>query len=260
MPIVYAVPFFGALCLLCRVRTERKCELGKRAIGLEKDSIMKGRFKKIQVEDNDDLQVVPLEEALLVNNAKVRHSLMLNILHKNPNEYLEILQRASNSNDMEVTHYATTMMMEILTEYEKNIQKYDIDYKKNGDVEILKEYILYLDEFIKSKLISGNIEIIYRRRLADLIAEYARKKDNIGKIIFINIENNLMLGENQKAFELLETAKEKYSYDERIYRLYGHYYDNVRDYNSLKEMISEIKQKNMYFSKAGREWLTFWEN
>ena len=33
-----------------------------------------------EVEENADMQVVPLEEALLVNDAKVRHSLMVSVI------------------------------------------------------------------------------------------------------------------------------------------------------------------------------------
>ena len=74
---------------------------------------------------------------------KVRHSLMLDILHKNPNEYIAILQKARNSDDTEVTHYATTMMMEIQTEYEKKLQQYEKTYKEHRTKHFARIYPVF---------------------------------------------------------------------------------------------------------------------
>ena len=258
MPLVYAVPVFGALCFGLRIWEERKRKLGKRESDMKQKDIMKGRYQKIEVEENADMQVVPLEEALLVNNAKVRHSLMLDILHRNPNEYIGILQKARNSDDIEVTHYATTMMMEILTEYEKKLQDYDREYQVFMDEERLREYILYLQEFINSGLVSGSIERIYRERLSGLLTDYFSKSKKKGSMISISIENYLWLGDTKQAGEQLQLAQKEYPDDERLFILYGHYYDRIRDYASMKKMIGYIKDHHIYLSHEGREWLSFW--
>lgn len=258
MPLVAAVPVFGPLCFGIRLWEAGRRKLGGREVGLDNTDIMKGRYRKIKVEENADMQVVPLEEALLVNNAKVRHSLMLNILHSNPNEYVGMLQKARNSEDMEVTHYATTMMMELLTEYENKIQEFDRGYRENPRPELVRDYILYLQEFIDSRLVAGNIERIYRERLAGLIEDYAKDRERIGKIIFISIENYLLLGRNDEAKRQLEQAEADYPDDERMFRLYGHYYDSIGDFDSMQEMVRYIRENNIYLSRDGREWLAFW--
>lgn len=259
MPIVIAVPFFGAVCFMLRLWKERHRKRGAKDTGLDKTDVMKGRYKKIRMEDNPDMEVVPLEEALLVNNAKTRHALMLNILHEHPNEYVDMLQKARNSDDMEVTHYATTMMMELLTEYETKIQEYDQRFEEEGaSQELLAEYILYVYEFIRLKLIGGNIERIYRKRLSDKIEEYEHISRLSGRIIFISIENYLILGEYDKAHELLEKASQEYAEDERLYKMYGYYYDCIGDYEAFGKMLNEINDKQIYLSIAGKEWMEFW--
>lgn len=259
LPIVYAVPFFGALCLLILIIKEKKGDLGQQDFMHEQSSIMQALYKRIEVEEDMDMQVVPLEEAILINDSKVRHSLMINILHKNPNEYINILKRASSSDDTEVTHYASTMMMEIMTEYEKNLQQYEKKHKNHElDDEELREYILYLDEFIKSGLVSGNIQLLYEKRLLEIIEEYLKNHENAGKILFISIEICLNTGENEKAYSMLEKAIKKYPNDERLYRLLGHYYDKTNNMDAMKKMIEKIKSENIYLSQSGREWLEFW--
>lgn len=260
MPLVYAVPFFGAVCYGVRLYEDRRHRLGGRDTDMKPKDIMKGRYQRIQVEENEQEQVVPLEEALLVNDAKVRHSLMLDILHKNPNEYIAILQKARNSDDTEVTHYATTMMMEIQTEYEKKLQQYEKTYKEHKDEAFLREFILFLQEFIDSGLLSGNIVTVYRKRLGSLLTDYfaLRGSNKKGRLIFTAIENDLILENNEEAGELLQQAALEYPVDERLYMLYGHYYDNIRDYASFQNMLDTIRKNGIYLSHEGKEWLSFW--
>ena len=123
---------------------------------------------------------------------------------------------------------------------------------------MLREYILYLNEFIHSKLATGNIERVHRKKLANLLEEYLSGREQVGKLIFISIENYLLLEENERAQELLEQAKKEYPDDERVYRLYGHYFHSMKDYESIQKMVSYIKEHNIYLSHEGRDWLTFW--
>ena len=71
MPIVFAVPVFGALCLLVRLAGEKGRWIGTRTIGLEQGSVMTGQYMQIQVKEDGCKELVPLEEELLVNDNKV---------------------------------------------------------------------------------------------------------------------------------------------------------------------------------------------
>ncbi len=53
-----------------RLYEDRRHRLGGRDTDMKPKDIMKGRYQRIQVEENEQEQVVPLEEALLVNDAK----------------------------------------------------------------------------------------------------------------------------------------------------------------------------------------------
>ncbi len=264
MPIVIAVPFFGALAFALRYRMVKKAKAKRREIGLEDFNVITGHYKRIEVDDNADVEVVPLEEALAVNDSKTRHSLMLNILHGSPEEHIDMLQKARNSNDTEVTHYATTMMMEILTDYETNLQNYEKrrseekEYGDETDKNLLKEYIEYLNRFIESGLVSGAIEREYRQRLASLCEEYEQSGESMGRLIFISIRNYLQLGDNDNARVHLQRAAEEYRNDERVLLLYGQYFDGMHDYASIHNMITYIDENDIYLSREGREWIEFW--
>lgn len=258
LPLVYLVPFFGPLCFIVRERKRKHRGRERSRVEYKYGNLLVGKYQKIEVDENQDAEVVPLEEALLVNDTSVRHELMLNILHKNPEEYLSLLQKASGSDDTEVTHYATTVLMEILTEYEKNMQEFERRYQENKDAELITDYILYCNQFINAKLLTGNIEKLYRRKLSELILELFSIQERKGRLIFICIENDLELGDYEHAREMLEIAQAEYPMDERVWILSTQYYDHMHQYDKIQKLIRQIREKDVILSHEGKKWLAFW--
>src|SRR5699024_3027342 len=112
----------------------------------------------------------PLEEALSVNDAKTRRQLMLEILHQNPGAYVELLQQARMDDDIEVTHYASTAMMELQRDFEINLQRAEQEYEKQPDQPEKLDRCLYcLRKYIDSGLIEESILFVYRTRYAELL-------------------------------------------------------------------------------------------
>ena len=252
--ILYLIILTMALYWIKRSRHNQELDLEEYRYG----NPLVGKYQKIEVDETQDTEVVPLEEALLVNDTSVRHELMLTILHKNPADYLSLLQKASKSDDTEVTHYATTAMMEILTEYEKNMQLFEKRYQTDHGPELLKEYILFCNEFVNAKLLPGNIEQMYRQKLARLISEYFSSQPKKGRTIFICIENDMALGRYEHAWKMLELAKVEYPKDERVYILSTQYYDQMHRYDKIQELVRMAEVQDMILSPRGKEWLAFW--
>ena len=92
----------------------------------------------------------------------------------------------------------------------------------------------------------GDIESIYRQRLAGLT-------EQCEKALLIGIENNLMLGENEKAYEQLKVAYSVYPEDERVYMLLGQYFRNIRDYDSFEKMVRHLRDNHINKSHEGKD-------
>ena len=75
------------------------------------------RSMLVQGREGDD-GVVPLEEALIVNDQGDRRRLMLSMLTEDPDAYLAQLQAAKLNDDVEVAHYAATAVAQISKESE----------------------------------------------------------------------------------------------------------------------------------------------
>lgn len=85
---------------------------------------MKMIYKNIfQAVSDTDKKIVPLEEALLINEPGVRRELIMDVLNDDPEEYMDLLKQARMNEDVEVVHYAITAMVELSKEYDFRLQK-----------------------------------------------------------------------------------------------------------------------------------------
>ena len=111
IPVIF-VPVWGALSMLIlHLQVFSKAE-NSRKIGIEKlqvnEEIYKNNFRLREENDHD---IVPLEEALLINDPEKRRKLIMDILNDDPSKYIELLEKARMNEDVEVVHYAITAMV-----------------------------------------------------------------------------------------------------------------------------------------------------
>ena len=121
-PLVALVPVWGLLAAATAEWNTRRHKSGAKLIDLEDLHINDYRLLGIE-EESTQMPVVPLEEAFLINDAATRRRLMVEILRQDPNQYIQLLQQARLNDDIEVTHYASTAMMEVQREYEIDLQR-----------------------------------------------------------------------------------------------------------------------------------------
>ncbi len=123
-PVVF-VPVWGVLCVLILhfqiwIQSDQRKE-----VGVEKMKVNEEIYKNIfQSGTEQEGNIVPLEEALIVNEPELRRELIMNVLNDNPEEYVELLKQARMNEDVEVVHYAITVMVELSKEYDLYRQNY----------------------------------------------------------------------------------------------------------------------------------------
>lgn len=122
-PVILLVPIWGPLCVLI-LHTNR---------ALFGDDLLEKTLKKMHINEEihrsilvpgnaDEEQVIPLEEALLVNNPLQKRQLILSVLTEAPTSYYHLLQQARLNNDSEVVHYASTALAQISKEADLTLQ------------------------------------------------------------------------------------------------------------------------------------------
>lgn len=259
--VALCLPFWGLLIvLILHFQVLIKGD-GKRNIDVEKMKLDSEIYKSVTVDDkNSSFTVVPIEEALLINTAKERREIIMNVLNDNPKEYIEFLQKAGNNDDTEVVHYAVTAMVEISKENDYTLQQFDRKYSADPDnYGLLSEYCDFIWRCLDQKLMQGQVEIMNRNLFADLtrkklemggeISDYVRLAEN-----YIRLENFTEAGETIRRFE------EQWKDSEALILLKLQYYASLGKGNEIKALISDIDKRHIYLSAAAKEAIAFWKD
>ena len=260
-PAVVLVPICGLVLLVIEEYRVRNTTQKERQVGVESFKISDIRYKRIEVDDDSNETItVPLEEAISVNNASVRRKLMMDILHRNPEEYIELLQMTRTADDTELTHYATTTMMEIQNKYELEIHKLSEEIKENPkELQVLKKYRKVLLKYIDSGLISGKILEIYRAQLDDILRKLCEMLPE-NRVYFQDyIRNQIALGKNDNIDGQIMDMINRWPDEVQVYQIYVEFLWKSNRGDEIPGVLNRLKEGNVYLSSEGKAWLEFWE-
>lgn len=260
-PAVVCIPVCGLVIFLVEWYVRTKQKIKSKEVSIDKLKISDAKYQRIQVEEGElENSVVPLEEAIVVNDATVRRKLMLDILHRNPEEHIELLQKARLTDDTELTHYATTTMMEIQSNYEQRIRDLEDALEESENrVRNLRRLRRELSRYIESGMITGNILAIYRRKLGMVLEELLQSDPENKNYFLAKVENKLEQNDMVGIEAELKIALEKWPEDEKVYMLFVRYYQVTYQGEQIQQVLEDIEKNKVYLSGEGKKWFLFWQ-
>ncbi|MBQ8207534.1 MAG: hypothetical protein IJZ89_02235 [Clostridia bacterium] len=257
--VALLLPFWGVLIvIILHFQIFIKGD-GKKEIGIEKMKLESEIYRSIAVEDQkSSFTAIPIEEALIVNTAKERREIIMDVLNDNPKEYIEFLQKAGNNDDTEVVHYAVTAMVEISKENDYMLQQLERRHSADPeDYDVLTEYCDFLWHCLEQNLMQGQLEIMNRNLFADLAKKKLAIKDSITDHVRLTV-NYFKLGNYTEAGASIERLEELFPNSEKLILLKLQYYASLGRGESIKELIDEVESKHIYLSAAAKEAIAFW--
>lgn len=262
MPIVCFVPFWGLFVLLFLEFRVRQKKPERIEVGIEKLKVNDFVYRSILVEENSaEERIVPLEEALLINNSGTRRELMMEIMYDNPNDYVELLKEARTNDDTEVVHYAVTALTELQKEYDLRFQELDYKMDKEPDNEgLTDDYLDLLKRYLNSGIAEGNDRKLKMQIYSDMLAKkivswpdtliYRREKAEV----------DLRLGNDTDIYRDIEYIIRHWSSDEAGYLLMIQYYSLVKNREGIEKVIADIRKKKVHLTPDGRRQIRFWQS
>lgn len=261
MVLAVFVPVWGIACLLILELRARGNQDAHAEVGIEKLKINDEIHRSILMEDDPmERSVVPLEEALLINDSAMRRELMMEIMYANPDDYVNQLQEARMNDDTEVVHYAVTALAELQKEYQLRFQKLGRRLEKNPDErKAIDEYIELQEKYISSGLLEGEAREEELRSYSDMLGrKLSRGSDNI-HIYSKKIEADLVLKEYEAAYEEIQAVMGKWPENEKGYLFMIQYYSAVKDRIGIESILSLLESKKIHLTPAGRSVVQFWK-
>ena len=256
LAVIVLVPLWGPLLVvLLSVRSAVFCE------GLKESALESLRFnddlhRSILVYDRDaDAGVVPLEEALIVNDPAYRRRLMLSMLTEEPDAYLAQLQAAKLNDDVEVAHYAATAVAQISKESDLKLQQLERAFKTDPSAQNLNEYCDFLGEYLCSGLAEGRVAQIQRQQYARLLARRCEREDTLE--LRIRYATALAdVGQIDVTDQLVLDVPE----EQEVWMLCLRLAVMRRDGDEVHRVIDAIDKQHVYLSADNREKLAFWRD
>lgn len=261
MPMILLVPVFGILTAIAAEIIVRTGRNGSRDITLEDPHLEYADLRLHRIDRDSHGQVIPIQEALRVNNAETRRALILEIIRQDPKDYIQQLREACSDSDLEVSHYASTAMMEVQREYELSTQQAEADYAKDPeDPAKLHHAIRCMQRYIDSGMINLSVVPAYRHRLALLLDKQITAAPEDMNARLAAVDNFLALENLTGAKELSDAAVQRWPNREQVWLTRLKVCYAMHDAQGIRNTLEEIRQRNVYLSPEGRNTLQFWQN
>lgn len=259
MPLVIFVPLWGVVCVMLIHFQLLLAGKYSASIGVEKLRINEEIYRSFLVLDEDSKGVAPLEDVLLLDEAKTRRKQMMELLNDNPVQYLELLRQARMNSDVEVVHYATTAMSELNKEYDLKLQKAEKNYGDNPESpERLDEYLKVLGDYLDKALAPERIQKIQRQQYAMLLQKRQNQRPELQN--GVELERQLLrLGEFEQAENVLKELEQKWPSEQQIWLLKVEYAARQKNGRQIRRILREAEEQHIYFTAQTRESLEFWK-
>lgn len=256
MPVV-GLAFFLISWLYHMAAKETPDDIFDHTWDIEENSL---RYEK-KIEFNKEVNYVPVEEALLLNNSSVKRQLIMDTVKEDAYDYISFLKMAMADHDMETSHYAASIVLETNRNLQNIIQGTAVAYENDKeDVEALENYTEVVGKYYKSGLIDAASEIRYGNIYSQLLQEHLNLKRYSENIFIEKIETDIKLGNFGEVLSDIELFRKKYPESENPYLLLLKYHYKQRNYEGIQGLIEDMDERHINFSRKGQEIINFWMN
>lgn len=260
LAVMVLVPLWGPLLVVLLIARSAVSGADLKDAALESLRINDELRRSILVHDREaDAGVIPLEEALIVNDPADRRRLMLSMLTEEPDAYLAQLQAAKLNDDVEVAHYAATAVAQISKESDLKLQQLERAFKTDPSSHNLDAYCDFLGAYLDSGLAEGRVAQIQRQQYARLLARRCERED--GLALRIRYATALAdAGVIDKAEDVASQLVIDAPDEQDVWTLCLRLAVIRRDGQAVQRVIDAIDKQHVYLSAANREELAFWRN
>lgn len=145
-PVIGALFFFAAW-LLYRIIFWLQVDLTD--VTFSKEQVR----TQIKADENRERNVIPVEEAVLVNDKRSMRMAMMNIIKGDMMGSLGSIALALNSEDSETAHYAASALSDILNDFRMEVHRMRqaIDEEEPDETEREEEMLDYMDKVLKQR-------------------------------------------------------------------------------------------------------------
>ena len=211
----------------------------------------------LHADEEQESNVVPIEEALVICDKGNLRNLMMNVVRGDVEESLASIALALNSDDSETSHYAATVLRDVLNDFRAHTQELFIVMNRNEKDSC--EYAYLLIEYMNGVLKQEVFQEAEQRSFVDMMekaCDYLYERDwrrltpqYIGWLcnLFLKIQSY----DKMKLWS--DRGRDMYPDELIIYVCYLKYYFTVGKEKQFFEELDRLKQSDIVIDKETLE-------
>lgn len=258
LPVIL-LPVAGILIILT-IETLHAAKLeGMKQVELDEMTLGTDIYWKTLRESKEDTNVVPLEEALAINDVKTRRKLLLDTMFDDPRKYLDLLSVARRNDDPETTHYATTTISKIQSNYQMELQKRSVEhYASPENIPALDAYLEVLQRYIDSGLLD---DYLMNRQLVQLHKLLEHKLTLVPHdftTLLQKLRSEITMRDYPRATETSRELQQHWPEEENTWLETVRLNVEGSDYPGLERTLDAIRHQNIVWSRTGYDQISHW--
>lgn len=211
------------------------------------------------MEAEKELNVIPIEDALLVSEHQTRRRVMIDVLKQDSTHYLELLQTAVGNEDTETSHYAVSAIMEVKRKLLLSIQELSVQYEQNKEDDYLAQtYAEMLKGFLRSGFLDKRTYTKYQYTYLSVLEQLTERSDQAETAFREKIDTELELGLTTVAEHTGRRYLEKYPGSEEAYLSLIKVYYTTKSAGKLRDTLEQLKQSPIRLSNHALTLVRFW--
>lgn len=230
-PVIVPLFFFmGHLCYLFIFWKEAN---------LEDVIFSKDRVKtNLRADEEVERDIIPLEEAILVNEKKDLRMVMMNVMRKDISNSLASITLALDSEDSETSHYAAAVLSDELNRFRIRVQKLWRQIGEEGPDETECEEVLlsYMDNILKQRIFSSHEQ----RKFVETMRETAQS-------LYDKDRDRITLKQYEMVCLRLLEMKEYEASDVWCARMAEQYPDELASYTCRLKLYFACQDRDAFF-------------
>lgn len=240
-------------------------QLFKKNSGVDKEAVLTHIFEIEQQPEHPDireeLNVVPIEDAMAISGNTEKRALLLKQLKKNLKENYKILLVAEEDEDSESVHYVAAAKMEIYRLLQIQWLECRRDYEQEPDnPEKYHTACAVLAEMLDSDVFSAKEQNVYQKQLCNLVQKQIDRDESI--VTLKEYESYLSalveLAQYEDAQRLWEERADHMRSEIAYQNMLKMFYQ-MKDRQKFEELINDLRKNNQVrLSCQGLDQLRYW--
>lgn len=205
------------------------------------------------------LNIIPLEDALVLNEDNIKRKLMLDILKDDYKDNIDILKSALNDKDSETSHYAAAALMSLKSSFDEKLKITEMKYINNYEnLDYHLEFIDTLKEYLESDLLDKFSYKNLLKKYSRVIEKYLNIDNTKEKFFKEKILTDIELKDYNTALIYCDLYNKIFYKSEWPYILYLKIYYILRDRKKFKDKLKELINSDVIISHDNLEKVRFW--